>query len=539
MTVLTTGDPEEISFRQSLDALNFMMADQKLPHDNRLFVRDYFRKSKTMLKRKSYFSLIDRTLTKELKGDVRYLMAQGLFTGVWWLYKCERAFLEDLSVYIQREAFAPKEKIPSGPENLNVLMQGVATRGGAILAPGGHWGDVIISSPMLRDTREAKALGYCEISKISREAIVETSRLYPASGALIRQAALKIAVARAMVVIAMYARMRTIRRSLPGRAMAPPGHSPNVPPSSSSSALVPSPVPVGPDGRNGPHQGGMRLRTPPRSTGHGMAQDAWTAPSMQAQVVRSPVHLHPSSMPLPSGACAEGDEGTMWGYAGGAGHDGGGGCGGGFGYGVRAGEGGPDKPGPSTPRPTAILQMMREAMGTDPSEWQASVVFGGPEDVEKPVASSPQRHGCGATSSNSRKRDSAPIWRLASELTVARGSSCSGPGQGERVGASPGASGLSRGERLGECTHVGGDVPSAVRIEQLMIAQAQTQETVDTILGRLSRLDVIAESVAGINRTLKEAARRNNSEGTVRDPAHPGCTPAACPVCPRGLQRTA
>lgn len=50
--VLTTGDPDEIVFRQSLDALNFMMRDQHVPQDHRLFVRDYFRKSKGYLKRK-------------------------------------------------------------------------------------------------------------------------------------------------------------------------------------------------------------------------------------------------------------------------------------------------------------------------------------------------------------------------------------------------------------------------------------------------------------------------------------------------------
>lgn len=35
---------------------------------------------------------------------------------------------------------------------------------------------------------------------------------------------------------------------------------------------------------------------------------------------------------------------------------------------------------------------------------------------------------------------------------------------------------------------------------------------VEKILGRLSRLDVVAENVAHINFTLKEAARRNKAE---------------------------
>ena len=76
-----------------------------------------------MLKRKSYYALIDQCLSRELRGDVRYLISNNLFAHVWWLAKCEREFLEDLSVFIQREAFAAKEKIPSGPDILNILMQ--------------------------------------------------------------------------------------------------------------------------------------------------------------------------------------------------------------------------------------------------------------------------------------------------------------------------------------------------------------------------------------------------------------------------------
>ena len=86
-------------------------------------------------------------------------------------------------------------------------MQGVVTRGGAIIAVGGHWGDVIITSPMLRDTREAKALGYCEIAKLPRDGLLSTIKSYPRSASLIRDAALKVAIARAMLIVSMYARI--------------------------------------------------------------------------------------------------------------------------------------------------------------------------------------------------------------------------------------------------------------------------------------------------------------------------------------------
>ena len=64
---------------QSMDALNFMMSDQRVPVPNRRVVREYFRRSKTLQKRKSHYSLIDACLSQELRGDVRYLISSNLF----------------------------------------------------------------------------------------------------------------------------------------------------------------------------------------------------------------------------------------------------------------------------------------------------------------------------------------------------------------------------------------------------------------------------------------------------------------------------
>ena len=44
--IVTNGDPEEIQWRQDMDALNFMMTDTKLPHPLQMRVRDYFRRIK-------------------------------------------------------------------------------------------------------------------------------------------------------------------------------------------------------------------------------------------------------------------------------------------------------------------------------------------------------------------------------------------------------------------------------------------------------------------------------------------------------------
>ena len=67
--IVTNGDPEETLWRQDMDALNFMMRDNKLPQELRIRVRAYFRRSKQLNRRTSYNDLVSRTLSSQLKAS--------------------------------------------------------------------------------------------------------------------------------------------------------------------------------------------------------------------------------------------------------------------------------------------------------------------------------------------------------------------------------------------------------------------------------------------------------------------------------------
>lgn len=200
--VVTNGDPDEISWRQNLDALNFMMSDTSMPHDTRVSVRKFFRQSKRLFKRKSYDTLVSECLSDELQRDVRYQIAATVIQGVWWLRACEREFLVDLSVRVARVAYGPGDPIMA-EGMLNVITHGMVSRGGVFLAVGDFFGDIILSSPVLRDTTRAKALCYCEIAVITREALFEALVPYPNSQRIIKQAAIKIALSRTMIIISI------------------------------------------------------------------------------------------------------------------------------------------------------------------------------------------------------------------------------------------------------------------------------------------------------------------------------------------------
>lgn len=203
----TTGDPDEIAWRQKYDALNFMMADNKLPRWQCREVRVFFRKSRNLFKRRSYGGLIDDCLSPELQDDVRYLISQRLFEHVWYLRACDREFLEDVAVHIVRRAYAPREEVDAVC-HLNILTMGLATRGGSMLSAGAHFGDIILTSVALRDTRPARTLLYCEVARLNRDDLYITTQMHPEAHAIIRQASIKLALNRAMIILSLNVRKR-------------------------------------------------------------------------------------------------------------------------------------------------------------------------------------------------------------------------------------------------------------------------------------------------------------------------------------------
>lgn len=92
---------------------------------------------------------------------------------------------------------------------LTILMRGVAAKAGNILTYGSHWGDdVIVSSLALRDLRHASALSYVEVATLSREDLDAVLASFPQAQALVRQAAMRVAMKRAVVIISGYVRSK-------------------------------------------------------------------------------------------------------------------------------------------------------------------------------------------------------------------------------------------------------------------------------------------------------------------------------------------
>merc|ERR1719261_336955 len=98
---------------------------------------------------------------------------------------------------MEREAFAVRERIYA--IKLNILCLGVAARDGKILTAneGAVWGDIVLSTPALRDMRVSRALTYVEVTTLTREALEECLELCPDAKPAIKNAALLTAIYKA------------------------------------------------------------------------------------------------------------------------------------------------------------------------------------------------------------------------------------------------------------------------------------------------------------------------------------------------------
>ena len=204
--VMTTGDPHTIRFKQDMDALNFFLDDMRMPKKICLRAREYLRNCRELSKKLSYNGLVDK-LCPRLRAEVVLQMSSQVLETVWYFTEIEQEALVELAVKIDRAGYAPREKVPT--LKLNVLMRGVAAKSGNILTYGAHWGeDMIIYSLALRDMRPISALTYIEVATLSRDDLFSVLERFDHSRAHIRQAAMKIAVQRAVVIISEYVRSR-------------------------------------------------------------------------------------------------------------------------------------------------------------------------------------------------------------------------------------------------------------------------------------------------------------------------------------------
>ena len=200
---MATGDPHTNAFKQSMDSLNYFLEDMNMPNALRIRAREYLRNTRELYKKSSYNELIAE-LSPDLRADiVLHMSAKTLDMSGPRLWSRARAssWRCGWSARATRRArrFVGEAHHPDARRR----------RKGNILTPPAHWGDdMVVSSVSLRDVRHASALTYVEVATLSRDDLDDVLANFPASAAIIRQAAMRVAMKRAVVIISEFVRSR-------------------------------------------------------------------------------------------------------------------------------------------------------------------------------------------------------------------------------------------------------------------------------------------------------------------------------------------
>jgi len=196
--IIATLDPASIEYRQTIDELNFFCADQMIPEDLRVELRAYFRSMLYQIRLRRYEGLLGR-MSQKLRGDAAYCMCELRVRKVPYLVhpSCEPEFLSNLAIKFAPVVFSHLERVPC--TRLLIVGRGVVAKRGRLGVSGTALGqDVILSNANLRDVGDAIALTFVQSSTLEQKDIFSLLPSYPMAYTVVRRAAMRIALVRAI-----------------------------------------------------------------------------------------------------------------------------------------------------------------------------------------------------------------------------------------------------------------------------------------------------------------------------------------------------
>ena len=203
--MFTMGDPHTTEYHQTMDELNGFLEDVNVPVEIGTQARAYLRATRELRKQLGYDELMLK-LSPGLRGEIMLYQSKATFGKVWYLETCEPECLVQLASRLTRHGFPPRERMAS--VRLNIIMRGIAARGGELLYSGMCWGaDMIVTAAVLRDTRMITALTYVEVQALSRRDLYEVLEdpHFAVSAKTVQNAAVRMALKRTVVLLKAYA----------------------------------------------------------------------------------------------------------------------------------------------------------------------------------------------------------------------------------------------------------------------------------------------------------------------------------------------
>ena len=211
--IIATLDPSRIEFRQTLDELNYFCREQCLPEELAVKLRSYFRNTMHLIRSRRYDALLQK-MSVRLRGDAAFRMCEFRLRSVPFLVHpdLEPEFMCNLAIKYNTNVYSRLERVPCS--DLFVVERGVVAKHGKLGVAGTCFGkDVILANEALRDIGDAIALTFVQTISLTQRDIFDLLPDYPMAYVIVRKAALRMALIRALVKAA-----RLITRSHSGLA---------------------------------------------------------------------------------------------------------------------------------------------------------------------------------------------------------------------------------------------------------------------------------------------------------------------------------
>jgi len=195
--VLSTFQPEQAEFRNTMDDLNRFMDRELFPDELRQRLRAYFHQTKHLGLAITQRKLLSQ-LPPSLQGEVSWMTHQGWLKSIKFLKDASPRFMIELAMQLHAVVFAPNDAAPRG--YLYIIQRGVALYKGRVLTKGKVWGeDMILETLSLRLKATARAMNFLEAYYISREELIALGKRHPETARTIRSHAIWMALRRELV----------------------------------------------------------------------------------------------------------------------------------------------------------------------------------------------------------------------------------------------------------------------------------------------------------------------------------------------------
>ncbi len=190
--------------------LEVVCAEQKLPRELATQLDGYLDRARAPLAQTATAGRVLAATSSRLRGDTAHALARPLLERVPYFGRSlalEVDFLASVALALERAVTVPRDLLAA--DRLTILESGRAIRHGRILLPSTFFGEaMVVALPALRDSTPAIALSYVSTVTLSRDALVDVFAAghYPRAAHAIRHAAVRMALCRAVLLLA--ARLR-------------------------------------------------------------------------------------------------------------------------------------------------------------------------------------------------------------------------------------------------------------------------------------------------------------------------------------------